>query len=278
MSKYIPIIAGIIAGIAIASYAVMSYNGQTYEQGEIESVWPNVHENVITSFTPTVSTPVVHESASIHPFGVVIGACHIGKMVLVAPTAVCRGDEGIPLKIGELTNLQDGVVLHALVTEYDGINVDNRRFSADGERLMGDNPEFKDGYAIWIGKRTSLAHGAMVHGPAWVGDDTFVGFESTIYNAKVGNDVAIGFHALVAGVEIPDNKFVPSGAIVATQEQADALPSRIGSEFESLNAAVVDVNEQLAAKYNEMDLAEFSRLRDIATETVMYEISQISLE
>ena len=112
----------------------------------------------------------------------------------------------------------------------------------------------------------------------WDKLDTFVGFESTIFNAKVGNDVAIGFHALVSGVEIPDNKFVPHRAIIATQEQADALPSRIGSEFESLNAAVVNVNEQLAAEYSGMDLAEFSRLRDIATEIVMNEISKVSFE
>ena len=70
-------------------------------QSEIQNLtdkydWPNIHENVITDFNSNVSYPQIENTAFIHPFAVVIGACYIGELVMVAPTAVCRGDEGTP--------------------------------------------------------------------------------------------------------------------------------------------------------------------------------------
>jgi len=46
----------------------------------------------------------------------VIGAVSIGKNVMVSPMASVRGDEGMPIYIGEDSNVQDGVVIHALET------------------------------------------------------------------------------------------------------------------------------------------------------------------
>jgi carbonic anhydrase len=48
-----------------------------------------------------------------------------------------------------------------------------------------------------LGERTSLAHGTLVHGPAYIGDDTFVGMESLVFNAKLGNNVAIGVSSTI---------------------------------------------------------------------------------
>jgi carbonic anhydrase len=59
--------------------------------------WPNIMLNVETFVVSNVTTPRIDDSAYIHPFAVVIGDCFIGKEVLAAPTAVCRGDEGVPL-------------------------------------------------------------------------------------------------------------------------------------------------------------------------------------
>jgi carbonic anhydrase len=47
----------------------------------------------------------------------------IGKIVLVAPFAVCRGDEGTAIRIGDYSNMQDGVILHALETTSHGKNM-----------------------------------------------------------------------------------------------------------------------------------------------------------
>ena len=62
---------------------------------------------------------------------------------------------------------------------------------------------------------------------------------------------AIGVSSTITnGVTIPDNKFVPPGTIVTTQEQADALPSSVGSPYEVINSAVLHVNQELAEGYN----------------------------
>lgn len=236
--------------------------------------WPNVHPNVETDFNPQVAGPQVSRSAFIHPFAIVIGDCYIGKMVLVAPTAVCRGDEGTPIHISSYSNIQDGVVIHALETTEDGHNIDGRRFTAGGDRLAANDTRFQEGYAVWVGERTSLAHGVMLHGPAWVGNDTFVGMESLIFNAKVGNDVAVGVASTITGgVVIPDGKYVPPGSVITTQEQADALPPRVGSPYENTNKAVIHVNESLAEKYDAEGLEKLARQREALMEKGMMETS-----
>jgi hypothetical protein len=75
------------------------------------TTWPNIHSNVKTDFNPNVTYPQIQSSAFIHPFAVVIGDCYIGKLVLVASTAVCRGDEGTPIHVGDSSNMHDGVLL-----------------------------------------------------------------------------------------------------------------------------------------------------------------------
>jgi len=178
----------------------------------------------------------------IHPFSVIIGTCEISKMVFVAPTAVCRGDERTPIHLGESSNLQDGAVIHGLEKTKNSANIDDRRFSIDGERLLGNDSRFENGYSVYVGNNVSLAHCSLIHGPAWVGDNTFVGMESMVFNAKLGKDVAIGVSSTITGgIVVLDNKFVPPGTVITTQEQADQLPERIGSPYEKINKEVVHV-------------------------------------
>jgi len=229
--------------------------------------WPNIHENVVTDFTSNASYPKIATTAFIHPFAVVIGACHIGEFVMVAPTAVCRGDEGTPIHISAHSNMQDDVVIHGLETTKDGKNLDNRHFTKDGELLLGNDTRFKDGYSVFVGERTSLAHGTLVHGPAYIGNDTFVGMESLVFNAKIGNKVAIGVSSTITGgVQVPDNKFVPPGSIIISQEQVDKLPDRIGSTYENINEEVVHVNEKLEEEYKELNIQKIIAEREKAME------------
>ena len=253
-----------IAGIAI----LITIIPQSYGQGNVsqpqqgEQVasnssqqWPNIHENVITDFNSNVTFPSIQGSAFIHPFAVVIGNCYIGQNVLVAPTAVCRGDEGTPLYIGPFSNMQDGVVIHGLETTVDDNNLDDRRFASNGDRLLGNDTRFDDGYSVYVGENVSLAHGVLIHGPAYVGNNTFVGMESLVFDAKLGNDVAVGVSSTITGgVEVADDKFVPPGSVITTQEEADALPERVGSAYENINTAVVHVNEKLAEGYGKLGL------------------------
>jgi carbon dioxide concentrating mechanism protein CcmM len=211
----------------------------------------NIRPNIQTDFNPNVTSPRISKIAFVDPLAVIIGDYQIGKVVMVAPFAVCRGDEGTPIHVGDYSNLQDGVILHALETTAYGKNIDDRRYSAQGSLLKANDTAFKNGFAIYIGDKVSLAHDVMVHGPAYVGNDTFVGMKSLIFNAKVGKRDAIGVSSTITnGVGIPDDKFVPPGSIITNQSQADALPARAGSPYEKINSFVLHVNQELAKGYN----------------------------
>jgi carbonic anhydrase/acetyltransferase-like protein (isoleucine patch superfamily) len=221
--------------------------------------WPNIHPNVRTNFNQNVSFPNIEDTAFIHPFAVVIGDCYIGNMVMMSPTAVCRGDEGTPIHIGDFSNIQDGVLIHDLQTTTDIKNFDQRLFNKEGERIsINDSRTVQEGeYSVFVGNGSSLAHDAMIHGPAWIGNDTFIGMKTIVYNAKVGNNVAVGISSVITnGVEIPDNKFVPPGSVITSQEQANNLPDRIGTPFEEYNKGVVDVNVKLAEGYSSQEELE----------------------
>ena len=235
--------------------------------------WPNIEENVQTHFNRNTSYPHISDDAFISPFSIVIGNCYIGKFVLAAPTSVCRADEGTPIFIGDLSNIQDGAVLHGLETTNDGKNIDNRRYSTDGNLLLGNDSGFDKGYSVYVGYNTSLAHDSMAHGPAWIGNNTFLGMKSIVFNAKVGNNVAVGISSTITGgVSIPDNKYIPPGSVIANQTQADSLPIRVGSPYEKTNNAVVDVNTHLAEEYQKLGLEKLSQQREKEMEQTMIDI------
>jgi carbon dioxide concentrating mechanism protein CcmM len=149
--------------------------------------------------------PTVDATAYVHPFAQVAGAVAVGAQVSVAPGVSVRADQGSPCRLGPNASLWEGTMVQALVPG----------------RVLGDDQE---PYAVWVGARATLAHKAIVHGPVYVGDDCFVGFRSTIFNARLGPGCIVMMHALVQDVEIPAGKLVPSGAIITDQDQADALP------------------------------------------------------
>ena len=187
--------------------------------------------------------PDIELSAYIHPQASVIGAVYIGKNVMVSPQASVRGDEGMPIHIGNDTNIQDGVSIHALETaDEEGRPVEKNLVEVGGKK-----------YAVYIGDRVSLAHQSQVHGPASVGDDTFVGMQAFVFRSEVGSNVVIEPAARVVGVTIPDGRYVPLGMIVTNQSAADALPAITEDYmFSHLNEGVLHVNTNLAKGYNKM--------------------------
>jgi carbonic anhydrase/acetyltransferase-like protein (isoleucine patch superfamily) len=201
----------------------------------------------LTVYYYFVNFPRIADSAFVHPFAVIIGDCYIGKGVFVAPTAVCRGDEGVPIHVGDFSNIQDGVILHAVDTTKNGTNIDNKRFSQSGDRLLANDLQFDHGYAIFIKGNVSLAHDSLIRGPVWIGNNTLVGMKSIVFDSKIGNNVAIRLGSIVAGVEIPDNKLVPIGSIITNQTQADNLPS--ANKSQNLNAADLQNSKELATAY-----------------------------
>ena len=201
--------------------------------------------NIQADFSPTISTPVVDHSAYLDPKSSVIGAVSIGSRVYVAPFASVRGDEGQPVAIGNESNVQDGVVVHALETYSHGKPKPENTFEVNGKR-----------YGVYIGERVSLAHQAQVHGPARIDNDTFVGMQVLVFRAHVGPGCVLEPGSKVFSREanpiwIPEGRYVLAGTLVTTQAQADALP-KIDENypFRTLNAGVVHVNVSLADGYN----------------------------
>jgi carbonic anhydrase/acetyltransferase-like protein (isoleucine patch superfamily) len=206
----------------------------------------HIHANVRATFNSEEKTPDIHPTAYIHPLAAVIGNVHLGEHVMVAPAASVRGDEGQPIWVGNHVNIQDCVVLHALETHKQGELVREAVVEVDGEF-----------YGVHLGDRVSLAHQCQVHGPARVGNDTFVGMQALVFRATVGKNCVIEPKALVMGVNVSDGRYVPAGALITTQEAADNLP-RITDAYplRHLNNAVVHVNIELASGYNEQAIKQ----------------------
>jgi carbonic anhydrase len=256
IEKYIFILIAIVT-ISTAPLIVenlFASNNSNISAGNISNGTPkrpNILPNVRTDFNQNISSPSIADSAFVHSFAVIIGDCFIGKNVLVAPMAVCRADEGVPIHVGDFSNIQDGVILHAVDTTKNGTNIDNKRFSQSGDRLLANNSEFKSGYAIFIKGNVSLAHDSLIHGPVWIGNNTIIGMKSIVFDSKIGNNVAIRLGSIVVGVEIPDNKLVPIGSIITNQSQVDLLPS--ANKSQNLNMADLINSKELATAYRESE-------------------------
>ena len=97
-----------------------------------------------------------------------MGKVIIKSRVFVGPFAVIRADEPgpdgtvQPIVIGEDSNVQDRAVIHAL-----------------------------GGTGVSIGPCSSIAHGAIVHGPCDIGRRCFVGFNSVIFRATLGDGALV---------------------------------------------------------------------------------------
>ncbi len=215
-----------------------------------------------TPWSSDLATPQVDESAYVHSFSRLIGDVRVGANVFVAPGSSIRADEGTPFYIGDSTNIQDGVVIHGL----------------EKGRVVGNDG---NEYSVWIGSNTCITHMALIHGPAYIGDECFIGFRSTVFNAKVGDGCIVMMHALIQDVEIPPGKYVPSGAVIVNQQQANRLPDVIDSD-RSFAHHVVEINEALLAGYrcadddvcvnphlhhaSEQDQADVSLAKDVNNE------------
>jgi SulP family sulfate permease len=176
--------------------------------------------------------PKIHATAYVHPAATVIGWVEFGREVNVAADTSIRADEGAPFYIGDRSNVQDGVVMHALKEKW--VRVDGRQ------------------WAIYIGADCSLAHQALVHGPSMIGDHTFIGFKAIVHDSIVGEGCFIGHNALVVGVEIPPRRRVPSGWVVDTPEKVKQLPP-VEDAHAHFNEDVVQVNRGLVMAYTRHD-------------------------
>lgn len=154
----------------------------------------------------------------------------VGQDVFTAPTATLSGDvamgdrssafygvsvrgDSAPIRVGEGSNLQDNVVLHADI-----------------------------GFPCTVGAGVSVGHSAVVHG-ATVGDGCLVGMSATIMNGSV-----IGEQSLVAaGALVLEGTQVPPRSLVA------GVPAKVRRELTEEEVAGLKKNADtylgLAAKH-----------------------------
>lgn len=124
-------------------------------------------------------TPVVHESAFVHPQAAVTGNVVIGKNVYVGPGAALRGDWG-QIIIEDGCNVQENCTIHM----FPGVTV----------KLL---------------KGSHIGHGAIIHG-ATIGVKCLVGMNSVIMdNVILGDECIVGALTFIkAGMVIPGRSLI----------------------------------------------------------------------
>ena len=143
----------------------------------------------------------------------------VSATAYVDDSATLIGDVRIGNNVYDECNIQDGVIFHGL-----------------------------EGSSIELGKRVSIAHGAVIHGPIRIGNDSFVGFNAVVHASTLGEKCFVAHGAVVIGVKLADGKFVPPATLVDTQYKADAL-GYIPDDLKHFNEEVIKINKEFAASY-----------------------------
>lgn len=120
------------------------------------------------------------------PSASLIGKVSLGKGSSVWYNAVLRGDVN-EIRIGENTNVQDGVIIHVAKNNASGISL-----------------------PTVIGSNVTIGHGATVHA-ATIEDGSLVGMGATVLD---GSKVEKG-SILAAGAVLTPKKVVPTGQVWA---------------------------------------------------------------
>lgn len=146
-------------------------------------------------------TPQVADTAWVAPTAAVIGDVTIGERTGVFYSAVVRGDT-TTISIGDGSNLQDGVVVHA-------------------------DPDFP----CTVGAGVSVGHAAVVHG-CTIEDDCLIGMGAVVLNGAV-----VGRGSMVAaGAVVLEGARIPPGSLVA------GVPGKVRRELTADEQAGVREN------------------------------------
>lgn len=174
---------------------------------------------------PSGDFPRISRTAFVHPTAVLIGNITVGKSVFIGPYAVIRADESTgnkpvsPVIIGDRVNIQDGVIIHALAET-----------------------------GVRMGSGTSLAHGALIHGPATIGRNCFIGFRSLVFRACIGDGSIVLHDCHIENTKLPHRTHVPSRATILAPRDSDYL-NRTNKELRAFAAGISRTNIRHARRY-----------------------------
>ena len=132
-------------------------------------------------------TPVVHETAFVHPLAAVTGNVIIGGDVYVGPGAALRGDWG-GIEIADGCNVQETCVIHMF-----------------------------PGTTVVLEESVHMGHGSIVHGGR-IGRNTLIGM-----NAVIMDDVSIGAECIIGAMTFVPAKMVVEGRKVLVGNPAKVV-------------------------------------------------------
>lgn len=152
---------------------------------------PNIRPNLVGDY------PEIHPLALIDPSAQIIGRVILKENVFVGPLAVIRADERgpdgtvSPITIEKEVNVQDGVIIH----------------TASGTEVI-------------LGAKTTVAHGATVHGPCKIGVGCFLAMRSVLYHVDLEDHVWVGMGAQVMRTALSSHTYVPAGSVIRSRPDA----------------------------------------------------------
>ncbi len=137
-------------------------------------------------------TPSIADSVFVAPTASIIGNARLGENSSAFYGVSVRADTEA-ITVGEGTNLQDNVVLHA-----------------------------DPGFPTTVGDRVSIGHTAVVHG-CTIGDDCLIGMSATIMNgASIGEGSLVAAGAVVLeGMQVPPRSLVAGVPAKVRRELTD---------------------------------------------------------
>ena len=172
--------------------------------------------------------PQIDHTALIDPSAQIIGNVKIARDVFVGPLTVIRADQRgpdgkvAPIRIDNEVSIQDNVIMHA-----------------------------DPGASVIVGPRTSIAHGAIVHGPCTIGQECFIALRATLYKATLEDNVWIGIGAIAKLVTLQSFTRVPAGSVI--RDRPEVLSLRLVSNKErKYMEEVWAANTRLRADYLEL--------------------------
>lgn len=172
--------------------------------------------------------PQIDPTALIDPSAQIIGNVKIDKDVFVGPLTVIRADQRgpdgkvSPIQIDREVNIQDGVIIHT-----------------------------DPGASVIIGAKTSVAHGAIIHGPCTIGQECFIAVRASLYKITLEDHVWIGIGAIAKLVSLQSFTRVPAGAVIRDRPEVLALRLITDKERKYMEE-VWDANSRLRMDYLEL--------------------------
>jgi carbonic anhydrase/acetyltransferase-like protein (isoleucine patch superfamily) len=139
-------------------------------------------------------TPVVHETAFVHPQAAVTGNVIIGRDVYIGPGAALRGDWG-GIDIADGCNVQENCTIHSF-----------------------------PGVTVVLEEGAHIGHGAVIHG-ARIGRNVLIGMNAVVMDhAVVGAGCIVGALTFVpAEMQVPERKVVVGSPARVVRDVSDAM-------------------------------------------------------